>query len=264
MQVILSPQMASKHRFATEEIERFSTVDLISELKRRYQVLSRPERSCVLLGPDYAGVETQATFLRKEWGMCTIKRTDILKQSRSLDAAIKELSDEIGSFRCRRGFAVSHFPETTEEAKAFDDMIASKHSRHSDYKVFIIDLPSVDDTARRTSSDILSKRARGMLLHPQSGRIYNTTEPELAPQTTNLDDVTGESLVCPNWNLSDLQERVNDWWDVRLPQVRSFFGSRCRFVDAARARDTVSVEISKTLLADPVINSNLSETTAAE
>ena len=256
--------MASKHRFATEEIERFSTVDLISELKRRYQVLSRPERSCVLLGPDYAGVETQAAFLRKEWGLCTINRTDIMKQSIALDAAIKDLSDEIGSFRCRRGFAVSNFPESTEEAKAFDDMIRSRHSKHADYKVFVIDLPSSDDTMRQKSFMMLDHRARGMLLHPQSGRIYNTTEPELAPQTANIDDVTGEGLVCPNWDLSGLQKKLNNWWEIRLPEVNAFYRTRCRFIDASRPRDSVSVEISKILLGESGSSTSSTASNATE
>jgi len=242
--------MSSKHRFATEEIEKFSTVDLISELKRRYQVLARPERSCVLLGPDYSGVNTQAAFLRKEWGLCTIKREDILKESHSLDAAMKTLSDEIGSFRCRRGFALTHFPETVEEAAALDNMVSSKHPKKVDYKVFMLDLPSDSEAARKSSSDILSRRAQGMLIHPSSGRIYNTNDPDLAPQSPNVDDVTGDSLVCPNWKLSDLENKLTDWWANRRSPVSSFFGSRACYIDGSKSRDSVSIEISRTLLGE--------------
>ena len=247
--------MSSKHRFATEEIEKFSTVDLISELKRRYQVLSRPERNCVLLGPDYVGIQTQSTFLRKEWGLCTIKRSDIMKQDNTLDQSIKSLSDEIGSFRCRRGFALENFPETKEEAGAFDIMIKSKHEKRSNYQVFVLDLPSTTTDERRASSESLLARARGMLIHPGSGRTYNTSDPDMSPQSPNVDDVTGEGLICPNWNYNDLNSRLEDWWNRRKPELVSFFSSRCNFIDASRSRDSVSMEISKTLLSEPTSGS---------
>lgn len=213
-------------------------------------MLARPQRSCVLLGADYAGVQTQAAFLRKEWGLCTIKRDDIMKESNSLDTTMRKLSEEIGSFQCRRGFALTHFPATVEEATALDEMISSKHPNKSDYKVFMLDLPSSNEAERKKSSEILNSRARGMLLHPTSGRIYNTTDPELAPQSPNVDDVTGEGLVCPTWNLSDLENRLNDWWNHRRPAITTFFKTRCCCIDASKSRDLVSVEISRTLLGE--------------
>ena len=112
----------AKHRFATEEIEKFSTVDLIAELKRRYSVLSRPELSCVLLGAPYSGVKSQANFLRKEWGMCQINRFDFINRdvNELTDDATRRLAEEIGSFRCRRGFVVTEFPSNQDEAGKFD------------------------------------------------------------------------------------------------------------------------------------------------
>lgn len=242
--------MASKHRFATEEIEKFSTVDLISELKRRYQVLGRPERNCVLLGPDYVGISTQAAFLRKEWGLCTIKRDEIMRESNSLDAAMKKLSGEIETFQCRRGFALTNFPETVEEANALDAVLKLKHPKRVDYKVLMLDLPSANDAERKDSTAILQARAQGMLVHPKSGRIYNTSDPELTPHTPNVDDVTGDALVCPNWKLTDLENRLNDWWGQRRPQLVSFFKRRSCFIDASKPRDSVSIEISRILLGE--------------
>jgi len=239
----------SKHRFATEEIEKFSTLDLISELKRRYQVLSRPERSCVLIGPAYSGVHTQASFLRKEWGLCTIQRNDIIKgSSQDLSKTMQTLSEEIGSFRCRRGFALSDFPQSAEEAKALDDMISEKHEARSDYRVLMLSVPSGTEEEKSKSTNILTHRATGVLVHQSSGRMYNTNVPELAPQSPNIDDVTGEPLVCPKRDLSSLGERLRSWWDNTEPDLAGYYGNRLERFNATATRDHFSVEISKSLL----------------
>ena len=235
--------MSGKHRFATEEIEKFSTLDLISELKRRYQVLSRPERSCVLLGPPYSGVSTQSSFLRKEWGMCTLKRDDIVKADQDLNTSLNRLSEELGSFRCRRGFVLTNFPESENEAKGLDQIISAKHPSRKDYSVILMSVPSTPE-----SQEIITQRATGMLVHEQSGRLYNGNVPELAPQTKNMDDVTGEALVCPKWDLSGLKDRLNTWWRNTEKEVSAYYGDRVQRVNAQASRDTVSVEISKILL----------------
>ena len=241
--------MSSKHRFATEEIEKFSTVDLIAELKRRYQVLSRPERSCVLVGAPFSGVATQAGVLRKEWGVCSIKREDFLPSPNvNLDEGIAKLSEEIGSFRCRRGFALQHFPSSESEAKSFDHMLVAKHENRRNYSVINLSMPHSTDEERDASTKELISRANGLLVHTESGRIYNSHVPDLAPQTPNVDDVSGEPLVCPKRDLTGLAGRIQEWWTKREPGLRSYYGERMQTVDAANSRDTVSMEVSKILL----------------
>ena len=241
--------MSGKHRFATEEIEKFSTVDLITELKRRYQVLSRPERSCLLVGAPYTGTATQASFLRKEWGLCSIKRHDILPKADSdLNDAVTKLSEEIGSFRCRRGFALENFPETGQEAKLFDQMIQSKHQEKKDYQVILLSMPHASDAEKEASVRQLTSRATGHMLHEPSGRIYNANVPEIAPQTPNVDDITGEPLVCPRMDPAGIAGAFSDWFTNKETTLRQFYGNRIRSVDASQSRDTVSMNISRMLL----------------
>ena len=239
----------TKHRFATEEIEKFSTVDLIAELKRRYQVLSRPERSCVLVGSTHSGVSTQAGFLHKEWGLCRIKRSDILPNPESdLHEAVNKLSDEIGSFRCRRGFVVEHFPENKEEASMFDSMLSKSHGTRPAYTPILLSMPSATEDERKASLDLVNKRAAGHMIHPSSGRVYNSSVPDLSPQVANTDDVTGEPLVCPRKDFPSIAKEALEWWTRREPEIKAYFGSRLKQVDSSLNRDDVSIEVSKVLL----------------
>lgn len=256
--------MSKKHRFATEEVETFSTVDLIAELKRRYQILSRPEGSCVIIGPPSAGSSTQAAFLRKDWGFCSISREDFLPANTDLTRGLARLSEELASFRCRRGFAVAHFPETATEAAAFDEMLNTKHPDWKDYKVVLLSLPSENDDKRTESSACLLGRAKGHLVHQASGRIYNSSVPELSPQTANTDDVTGESLTSPKWELSDFTDRLNKWWSINEPSVRKYYRSRISNVDAEQGIHSVSHDISKVFLAEEKeANSNTKNDTSS-
>jgi adenylate kinase len=251
--------MSSKHRFATEEIEKFSTLDLISELKRRYQVLSRPERSCVILGAPNSGVSSEAGFLRKEWGLCSIKREDFLpKDDTDLNVGLNKLSEEISSFRCRRGFAIQHFPQSSSEAALLDQMISAKHEKRKDYKVILLTMPHETDEERVESEKTLTSRATGHLVHQPSGRCYNSNVSELAPQTANVDDITGEPLVCPKNDLSGLAYRIKTWWQTQEPSIASYYGSRAQKVDAAKSRDQVSKDVSRILLTTTCAMSGLS------
>jgi adenylate kinase len=239
----------TNHRFATEEIEKFSTVDLITELKRRYQVLSRPERSCVLLGHPYSGITSQSAFLRKEWGLCSIKREDIFKKPEAdIQDALIKLSAEISSFRCRRGFVLENFPETEREAKLFDAMLSKKQDGAKSYTPIMLSTPSDNDEARASSLQIVKERASGHMVHESSGRVYNNSVSELSPQIANVDDITGEPLVCPRRDPSQISDTVRAWWNERKPQLESYFGSRLHVLDASQSRDQVSTELSKILL----------------
>lgn len=237
------------HRFATEEMERYSTIDLISELKRRYQVLSRPRMGCVVSGPPMSGVATQSSFIKKEWGVCSISRDDIFKSSPTgLAEAMNSLSDELASFRCRRGFVLSNFPQGREEATNFDNMLMKSHADKTDYKVILLTVPSGTDDARDKSIDELTRRATGELHHPSSGRVYNSNVQILSPQVPNVDDVTSEPLVCSNVGISSLRDRICSWWDTTENELRDYYANRVQKVDATNSPESVSLDISAFLM----------------
>ena len=234
--------MSSKQRFSSDEVEKLSTVELIAELKRRYQVLSRPERSCVLNGPHCSGVATQASFLRKQWGLCSISREDIMKTD--LEKGMLKLSEELSSFRCRRGFVLSHFPNNIEEATSLDEMLKEKHTKWANYKVLLLSMSAERDDSLKE----LTERAKGHLVHPASERSYNTNVPELAPQTPFVDDITGEPLVSRQWSIPKLTDSINKWWDVDLPSIDEYYGKRAIHIAADQSIDSVALQISKILL----------------
>jgi hypothetical protein len=174
----------------------------------------------------------------------------------NLSKSIDKLSEEIGSFRCRRGFVISNFPESSQEAAAFDSMIREKHENRKDYKIFMLTVPSANDEERLHSTEVLTSRATGMMLHPASGRLYNANVPELAPQSSNIDDVTGEPLVCPKWDLSNLGERLNAWWNIKQQDISNYYQERLERFNALESRDNVSIEICKTLLQSNAMSSD--------
>jgi adenylate kinase len=241
--------MSGNHRFATEEMEKFSTVDLIAELKRRYQVLSRPERSCVLLGPPCSGVASQSQFLRKEWGLCSLKRDDIFSDPNTdMASGLRKLSEEIGSFRCRRGFVLERFPQNETEAKLFDEMMAKQHTDRRDFKTIVLDFPHDSEEQASSSTAQLLERGAGRIKHESSGRLYNSKIGELTPKSPNLDDITGEALVHMESDTYALKTRIENWWSQQLPLLQSYFGPRIHRVDASQSIDTVSIAISRVLL----------------
>lgn len=238
--------MPVSHRFDSDAIETFSTVDLISELKRRYKVLSRPESSCVILGPPLSGVSTQAHFLQREWGLCRLKREDFMHNGNTeVKTAIEKLSEEIGSFRCRRGFALENFPTNSEEARLLDEMITEKHPERIDYKTLLLDMPHDNGKEANSSIDILLNRDSGNLIHEPSGRIYNSNIANLAPQTPNVDDISGEPLTERLSNVPERSGVISSWWKSLQPPLEAYFVDRLEKIDASQPKDAVSEAITR-------------------
>jgi hypothetical protein len=196
--------------------------------------------------------------------MCSIKRSDFMKQSDdNLKMSIQTLSEEIGSFKCRRGFVLSHFPETAEEASAFDSMIREKHPVRGDYRVFMFSVAAGNDDEKAQSTEALKSRAAGVLVHPSSGRFYNSNVPELAPQTQSIDDVTGEPLVCPKWDISSLGQRLNTWWNTQEIALKNYYSDRIQLINALVTRDQVSIDLSKKLLHTSEIDADKHKNTSS-
>lgn len=181
--------------------------------------------------------------------MCLIKRADVLpKPDSDLHEAVTRLSDEIGSFRCRRGFVIENFPETRQESGLFDSMISKSHVSRKAYAPILLTMPSATDEDRKASLEVISKRATGHMVHESSGRVYNSAVPELSPQVSNIDDITGETLVCPRRDLAGLTQSADRWWTRQEPEIKDYYGDRLKKVESSQTRDQVSFEISKILL----------------
>ena len=109
---------------SSEDITNVSTVDLLAELRRRYEVLSRPERSAVFMGAEG---EEFANKMNKEFGVCVL-------DGNKFD--LSEISKRLTHHQCRRGFALFGFKQ---EAAGFDRMLSTDFPDKrvfADYRVF--------------------------------------------------------------------------------------------------------------------------------
>eukprot|EP01066_Platyproteum_vivax_P013986 Platyproteum_vivax@DN6295_c0_g1_i1.p1 len=131
------------------EIDRIPTIDLLSELKRRYACLSKPERRIVLLGAPGCGKGTQAVNIRRDFGICHISTGDMLrdqvesgsdlgKQAKAEmdagrlvqdDIVVQMIAEKITTPECKRGFLLDGFPRTIQQAQMLKNIMGRARQR---------------------------------------------------------------------------------------------------------------------------------------
>ncbi|MEM7080644.1 MAG: adenylate kinase [Pseudomonadota bacterium] len=151
----------------------------------------------ILLGPPGAGKGTQAQFIKERLGIPQISTGDMLRAAVNSDSplgtrvkAVMEsgalVSDEIimdlvkdrlTHDDCANGYLFDGFPRTIPQAEAL---------RHAAVEINAVVEIQVPD-------DELVKRITGRRVHPGSGRVYHIEYNP--PQTSDVDDETGEPLV---------------------------------------------------------------------
>lgn len=151
----------------------------------------------ILLGPPGAGKGTQATFIKKAYGIPQISTGDMLraavKAGTPLGIAAKKVMDSgalvsdeiiIGLVRdrlreadCTNGYLFDGFPRTIPQAEAMRN--AGVPIDH----VLELDVP---DSA-------IVERMSGRRVHVASGRTYHIKFNP--PKITGKDDITGEDLI---------------------------------------------------------------------
>ena len=214
-----------------EELDNFSTIDILTELRRRYTVLGKPPRSAVLLGPPGTGRASLAAALRRDWGLCVIDG----ELARSSGDALHAISEKLASAQCRRGFALHRFPESAEEARGLDKMIDTDFKESAvfkDYRVILLD---------SQNEEALSKRSAGKLVHQPSGRIYHRETSD------GVDEVTGAKLTERS---DSFGERFKSWVTSKEGLMAYFKGSgrAVSFIDAGKKIDEINEETTKILM----------------
>merc|ERR1719166_932603 len=109
---------------APEDLETLPTAELLNELKRRHQLLSRPPARVAVLGPPCAGKRTQAEALRRAYGICRVSGSDLLAadgEGSPDDRAVSALMTLLSRPQCRRGFVLEGFPTTVAQAKTLQE-----------------------------------------------------------------------------------------------------------------------------------------------
>ena len=149
------------------------------------------------------------------------KGTELGKKAKSLMDAGALVDDElvagivadaISQPDCARGFILDGFPRTVEQAHILDSLLAV----HSVAIDAVINLEIADE--------LLVKRITGRLIHPASGRSYNTYFSP--PKVAGIDDITGEPLV----------KRGDDTEDKLLTRLGEFHNKTQPVLDHYRQR----------------------------
>ncbi|KAL8444664.1 hypothetical protein Emag_005376 [Eimeria magna] len=206
---------------ANASLEKVSTADLLEELKRRYNCLSKPEGRYVFIGAPGSGKGTQSLNLRQSHCYCHISTGDMLrdavtagtelgKKAKGIMAAgqlvpddlvLDLLAERIRSPECSRGFILDGYPRNDAQATAKQKL---------DGVVFF-------DTPEET----LIQRISGRRVHPASGRVYHTTFHP--PKVEGKDDVTGEDLIQrKDDNEETLRKRLQVFNQQTFPLVQRY------------------------------------------
>eukprot|EP00921_Rhytidocystis_pertsovi_P012361 GHVQ01020061.1.p1 GENE.GHVQ01020061.1~~GHVQ01020061.1.p1 ORF type:complete len:258 (+),score=41.49 GHVQ01020061.1:306-1079(+) len=207
-------------------LDQISTLDLLSELTRRYACLSRPERRYIFVGAPGSGKGTQSARLERDYCLCHISTGDMLraavKQQTRLGQLAKArmdrgelvsddivgplLEEKLQSQECRRGFILDGFPRNMEQANMLQSTL-SKEGHKLDGVIYF-----------NVTEDELKKRVCGRRTHLPSGRLYHTDFKP--PKITGKDDVTGEPLVHrKDDNEETLKQRLHSFRNDTMPLV---------------------------------------------
>eukprot|EP00389_Voromonas_pontica_P013012 GDKH01020055.1.p1 GENE.GDKH01020055.1~~GDKH01020055.1.p1 ORF type:complete len:242 (-),score=40.05 GDKH01020055.1:142-867(-) len=183
------------------DLERVATLDILTELKRRYACLTKPEKRVVFIGAPGSGKGTQSILLRKDYCLCHLSTGDMLREAVSAGSSLgKEakaamdngklvadnivvglIEEKLQSPECKRGFILDGFPRNVPQADLLKDMLSKYKQKIDD--VFYFDVPD----------SMLFKRICGRRIHPASGRSYHVDF--APPKVDGKDDVTGDPLI---------------------------------------------------------------------
>lgn len=214
---------------AAPSLDKVSTADLLEELKRRYNCLSKPEGRYIFIGAPGSGKGTQSFNLRHSHCYCHLSTGDMLrdavaagtelgKKAKGIMAAgqlvpddlvLDLIAERVKSPECARGFILDGYPRNQEQATSLQKLLASQNQRLDGVIYF--------DTPEET----LIQRVTGRWIHPASGRVYHSTfQP---PKVPGKDDVTGEDLVQRKDDNEDtLRKRLNVFNQQTFPLIQRY------------------------------------------
>ncbi|KAF8822045.1 adenylate kinase [Cardiosporidium cionae] len=215
-------------------IENVPTVDLLSELKRRYTCLTKPEGRFVFMGAPGSGKGTQASELRRSHCFCHLSTGDLLREAVDKgtklgmeakvhmdsgelvdDSIVSSLvKDKIASPECRRGFILDGYPRTVAQAQSMP--IWWIYNYLIIHFLYFTKLNGVLEESKLRLNGVLffdvpeeqlERRVCGRRVHPESGRVYHTDFNP--PKIKGTDDMTGEALIIrKDDNVTSLKSRL--------------------------------------------------------
>ncbi|KAG8503678.1 hypothetical protein CXB51_001661 [Gossypium anomalum] len=198
-------------------LEDAASVDIMTELLRRFKCSSKPDKRLILIGPPGSGKGTQSPMIKDDYCLCHLATGDMLRAAVAaktpLGIKAKEAMDKgelvsddlvVGIIdeamkkpSCQKGFILDGFPRTVVQAQKLDEMLEKQGTKIDKVLNFAID------------DSILEERITGRWIHPSSGRTYHTKF--APPKVPGLDDanealtqlakVEALGLECPGSRL---------------------------------------------------------------
>ncbi|KAJ0973065.1 hypothetical protein J5N97_021024 [Dioscorea zingiberensis] len=183
------------------DLSEVPSVDLMTEVLRRFKCASKPDKRLILIGPPGSGKGTQSPIIKDEYCLCHLATGDMLRAAVAaktpLGVKAKEAMDKgelvsddlvVGIIdeamkkpSCQKGFILDGFPRTVAQAEKLDEMLGKQGTKIDKVLNFAID------------DAILEERITGRWIHHGSGRTYHTKF--APPKVPGIDDVTGEPLI---------------------------------------------------------------------
>ncbi|WRX15364.1 Adenylate kinase [Theobroma cacao] len=176
-------------------LEDVPSVDIMTELLRRFKCSSKPDKRLILIGPPGSGKGTQSPIIKDDYCLCHLATGDMLraavaaktllgiKAKESMDKGelvsddlvVGIIDEAMKKPSCQKGFILDGFPRTVVQAQKLDEMLQKQGTKIDKVLNFAID------------DSILEERITGRWIHPSSGRTYHTKF--APPKVPGVDDV---------------------------------------------------------------------------
>ncbi|XP_071703005.1 adenylate kinase 4-like [Rutidosis leptorrhynchoides] len=186
---------------ASTSLEDVPSVDIMTELLRRFKCSSKPDKRLILIGPPGSGKGTQSPIIKDEYCLCHLATGDMLRAAVAAktplgviaketmekgelvsdDLVVGIIDEAMKKPSCQKGFILDGFPRTVAQAEKLDEMLQKQGTKIDKVLDFAID------------DSILEERITARWIHASSGRTYHTKF--APPKVPGIDDVTGEPLM---------------------------------------------------------------------
>ncbi|KAK0573718.1 hypothetical protein LWI29_012404 [Acer saccharum] len=236
-------------------LEDVPSVDIMTELLRRFKCSSQPDKRLILIGPPGSGKGTQSPIIKDDYCLCHLATGDMLRSAVAaktpLGIKAKEAMDKgelvsddlvVGIIdeamkkpSCQKGFILDGFPRTVVQAEKLDEMLGKQGTKIDKVLDFAID------------DSILEERITGRWIHPSSGRSYHTKF--APPKVPGVDDVTGEPLIQRKDDTAQVLKSRLDSFHRQTEPVIHYYANKgvLAKLHAEKTPKEVTAEVQKAL-----------------
>ncbi|KAL4318130.1 hypothetical protein GQ457_18G022440 [Hibiscus cannabinus] len=213
-------------------LEDVPSVDIMTELLRRFKCSSKPDKRLILIGPPGSGKGTQSPMIKEEYCLCHLATGDMLRAAVAAktplgikakeamekgelvsdDLVVGIIDEAMKKPSCQKGFILDGFPRTVVQAQKLDEMLQKQGAKIDKVLNFAID------------DAVLEERITGRWIHPSSGRSYHTKF--APPKVPGVDDVTGEPLIQRKDDTAAVLKSRLEAFHRQTEPVIDYYGSK--------------------------------------